>query len=158
MLLCGFPFIKVNGTTDDWKLLKEHWLKLKIQSPIWTTTIDKWMNSVNTVIDDILTNFNDQNFWNSIFSLKKCGSGHQTKALGWITNLFVNKPRLEYVKNFSSHVSNIKYNNIQTEQHYEMNVGLFSSTLVDEFMEPEFSSIIFNTTKFVELSKELQKC
>jgi hypothetical protein len=152
MLLCGFPFIKVKGTIDDWKLLKDNWTNLS--NILQNTT--PWKTIVDNIFNDILTHFNNQNFWKQIFSSKKCGSGHQTTISGWLSNLYIIHPELKYTKNYSSHISSVKYNNIQTEQHYEMTVGLFNSTQIDEFMEPSFSSIIYNMTNYVSLSKELQ--
>lgn len=158
MMLCGFPFIKVKGTIDDWKLLKDHWVNLKnIIKNADMTKLDKiaiWETNIDNTLNNILSNFDDKNFWEKIFSLKKCGSGHQTEASGWLTELFVDQPKLKYVKNYSSHISVVKYNNIDTQQHYEMTVGLFNSKQEDEFMEPNFSSIIYNMTNYL---KEINK-
>jgi len=160
MLCCGFPFIKVKGSIDDWKLLNEHWINLKsiLKSASMIINIDKvveWETKITHILSLILSNFNNTAFWQSIFSVKKCGSGHQTVVSGWFADFFVVTPLVKYAENYSSHISNIKYNVIGTNKHFEMNVGLFNSVQTDEFMEPSFSSITYNMTEFVELSKKV---
>jgi len=143
MYLCGFPHIDIKGNIEDWKLLKEHWVNLKgaVQNQAWALRVAK-------VIDWILVNFNDINFWKNIFQIKKCGSGHQTTVSGWFVDLFVNKPEVPYVSNYPAHISKVRYTQIESQQIYEMNTGLFSSTQMEEFMVPSFSNVIYNLTDF----------
>jgi hypothetical protein len=142
MYLCGFPFIDVKGSIEDWKLLKEHWDRLKkiVKGNI------QWVNTVSNIFNNIVEQFDNKDFWKGIFSLKHCGSGHQAELSGWFTDLFVVQPRVRYAENFSAHVSNIKYKQLDTNQDFEMSVGLFNSIQRDEFMEPSFSFIVYNTT------------
>jgi hypothetical protein len=154
MYLCGFSSIKIKGTIEDWKLLKEHWIRARDILQTSNAAHIKWKQDVSNVLNSILSHFNDANFWNQIFSLKKCGSGHQTTASGWLLDLYISQPVVKYVQNYASHISCVTYSNLQTEQHYEMNVGLFNSEPIDGFMEPSFSSIIYNMTDYVKLMQE----
>ena len=142
MLLCGFPIIDVKSTLDDWKLLIHYWSKLKllIQHPSWTSSIDNTLNQIPT-------NLHNKSFWTEMFKLKRCGSGHQTELSGWITTLFITQPDVTYIENFSSHISTVKYKQLDTNKHYEMSTGLFTSTLINDCMEPSFSYIVHDTTK-----------
>lgn len=143
MLLCGFPYIDVQGRYEDWQLIKDHWDRLKV-----LIKNDKWVTSVSSILSTVLENFNSVDLWKNIFSIKKCGSGHQTTVSGWFSEFFVEEPRLKYVSNFSTHISNFKYKNLTTEKSYEMNTGLFSSTQKGDFMEPSFSSVVFDLTDY----------
>jgi hypothetical protein len=144
MLLCGFPLIDVKGTIDDWKVLKKHWDKLK-------TIINenvKWKNNVSYILDTITENFSNQAWWKTIFSLKKCGSGHQTTVSGWFSSLFHTQPKVLYAENFSAHISAIKYKQLDTNRDYETCMGLFNSIQTDEFMIPSFSFISYDITDY----------
>jgi hypothetical protein len=145
MYLCGFPYIDVKGNLDDWKLLQDHWCKLRLivqGNQEWVLRVD---NCIDAIIDNVT--YCNINFWKSIFSLKKCGSGHQTEVSGWFSELFAIQPRVKYVSNFPSHVSSICYKQLQTGQQYRMSTGLLSSFQESEFMVPIFSSVVFNITE-----------
>lgn len=151
MMLCGFPFIKVEGTVEDWDLLKEHWYTL---SKILQKKKVEWEVRVTNTLDSIVTNFDNIELWKNIFSVKKCGSGHQTIVSGWFSDLFVEVPQVRYAENYSSHISTIKYDIIGTDRNLEMSVGLFNSIQQDEFMVPSFSSITYDVTEFNKFLKK----
>jgi len=144
MYLCGFPLIDVKGTIDDWKTLKTHWDKLKLV----IHENNKWKTDVSSVLDNIIENFSNQEWWKTIFSLKKCGSGHQTTVSGWFSSLFHTQPKILYAENFSAHLSTIKYKQLDTNKNYETCMGLFNSVQSDEFMIPSFSFINYDVTDF----------
>ena len=137
MYLCGFPFIDVRGTVDDWKILREQFLRLKkiIKDELW-------VSRVCNVLSSILARFKDEEWWKGIFKLKKCGSGHQTEVSGWLTDLFIEPPKVRYAENFSSHISQVRYKQLDTGKDFQMSVGLFCSSLTGECLEPRFSTII----------------
>jgi len=141
MYRCGFPFIDVRGSIDDWMILREQWRLLSV-----IIKKDVWTKKVNVILDNILSNFKSADWWKSIFKIEECGSGHQTETIGWFTDLFEQLPRVRYVENYNPHVSNVKYKQLETNKTYEMSVGLFSSILVEDCLEPRFSSIIYETT------------
>lgn len=145
MYLCGFPYIDVKGSFEDWRLLKEHWSKLKLI----VQGNQEWVLRVDKCIDAFVNygTYSSPDFWKNIFSLKNCGSGHQTEVRGWFSELFVFQPRVKYIENFPSHVSSICYKQLQTGQQFKMSTGLFSSIQDSEIMVPSFSSVIFNITE-----------
>lgn len=65
MLLCGFPYIDVQGKFEDWQLIKDHWDRLKV-----LIKNDKWVTSVNCILSTVLENFNNVDLWKNIFSIK----------------------------------------------------------------------------------------
>jgi hypothetical protein len=69
--------------------------------------------------------------------------GQPQKPTAWDNKLQKN---IEVAENFSSHVSNIKYKQLDTKKDYEMSVGLFSSVLKENCMEPSFSFMVYDVT------------
>jgi len=135
MYLCNIPKVDVKGTLEDWKYLLDKWKKLPICQSNWTQT-------VADVLNQLVENFNSENFWKTIFSVKHCGSGGQIEVIGWFSKLFREIPRVKYVENFSNHVSIVKYKQINFNKNYKMSVGLFTSKLEDDFMIPDFSLVV----------------
>lgn len=145
MMLCGFPFIKVEGTLEDWDMLRERWNSL---SKVLQKKKVEWEVRVTNILNTVVANYGNQELWENIFKVKKCGSGHQTVISGWFSDLFVEYPEVRYAENFSTHISTIKYDVLETSRQYEMNVGLFNSIQQDEFMVPVFSSVTYDVTDF----------
>lgn len=143
MYCCAIPKIDVRGTIDDWKNLADKWNKLvKIIVQDFTTDQTIWTENVSDVLKSLVENFQDKEFWKQIFSLKYCGSGHQTEVSGWFSKFFNFQPKVKYVENYSAHISLIKYKQINFDQNFEMSVGIFGSKKEDEFMVPDFSFVI----------------
>ena len=160
MLLCGIPKFDIKGTIDDWKKLRNHWISMEkvVQGN------DEWKKNVYEVLDGIVSGFSDKLWWKSMFSLKKCGSGHQTEVSGWFSKLFHTLPRVPYSQNFSTHLSVIKYKQIDTNKDYETCMGLFNSVQENEFMVPIFSFINYDTTELImqleinKMTSPIQDC
>ena len=92
--LCGIPTIKVNGTKDDWMLLKDSFNKLADQLDMkW------WANGLNPVLDEFVNTFDGKinlKHWKNIYKSFKpegCGNPHFN---GWISRF------LPYTKNDNS--------------------------------------------------------
>jgi hypothetical protein len=139
MYLCGFPYINIKGTLDDWKMLKLQWEELSKN----IKSNQDWIISISIILNNIITQFDSIDFWKNMFLIKNCGSGHQSAMSGWFINLFLIKPSIAFSENFATHISSVKYKQLNTNKQYEMNVGLFNSEIEDEFMVPSFSSIIY---------------
>jgi len=140
MYLCGYNKIKVLGTLDDYILIKSGLERL---SDIFNgTTMISYIDRCVSVIDDVIKNFEDKNFWGEIFSIKNCGSGHQEEVVGWFSKLFDKKPRPGYVGNFNSHISTVEYENITTGRSFIMSSGILSSVIEDEYLVPDFNFYI----------------
>lgn len=143
MLMCGIPAVRLEGGYDDWQLLKKSWMAL---ADVFSGTAAKYCKRVSEIIQSILGQFAvpDPEFLKKIFYLKRCGSGHQTEAFGWYTELFRKAPKsTRYVENFSSHVAKVAYKNLTTGQEFEMRQGLFTSKIENGFLKPTFGRLIF---------------
>jgi hypothetical protein len=85
----------------------------------------------------------DVDFWKDMFSLERCGSGSQYIVLGWINDVYLKTPKLKFVENYSSHISIVKYKQLNTNKDYEMKQGLISSKKEGNFLVPDFAHIIY---------------
>jgi hypothetical protein len=80
---CGIPKIKVNGTKEDWILLKNSFNKLALQ-----LNMKWWANGLNSVLDEFINIFDGKinlEHWKNIYKYYKpngCGSPHFD---GWIS-------------------------------------------------------------------------
>ena len=138
MLCCGFPAIDVRGTEDDWMKLSESWTGLKDVFKAYGT----WFQRVQDIFDDCAANFSNADWWSKIFRLERCGSGGQTEAYGWYTDLFQEAPSVRYTKNFASCVAKVEYKQLNTQKNYLMQDGLFFSCQEGDFMVPDFGFTI----------------
>lgn len=90
--LCGIPRVKLTGTLEDWKQIKEKVIKLGQYDLEWWTEIlvpilDKFIESYEGKVNKV--------FWNCIYKVVPPGegSGAVTTVTGWILNFF------PYIKN-----------------------------------------------------------
>ena len=144
MFCCGIPHIIVEGNLGDWNSLSNRFHDLaKIINH--TAKSRQWAIKVGTVLDDIVTHLNDEEYFAQMIRFEKCGSGSDLEAHGWITELFATIPNGRQPQNFSSCVSQVKYKNISTDQKYVMKAGLFNSFDEDEkTLDPVWSYIVYN--------------
>jgi len=142
MLLCGFPYIDVRGTKEDYATIAAHW---KALSGLIGTNV--WTEKVQQVLNEIVAHLDSPEFWKKMFYLERCGSGSDVEAYGWITNLYREQPRTRYPSNFSPHVSIVKYKQLDTGKDYEMRVGLFCSRMEGDFLVPDYGYVIHEKTE-----------
>ena len=142
MMCCGIPKVKVTGTDEDWDKIINIINKF---IEIFNLIEPKYFNDLISLIENIKTN--DVAFWKNIFELERCGSGHETRVIGWITKLFIKLPRLTYECNFPSLVSKVPYKFLNTNQDFVLNYGLFSSNIENEFLIPDFGFTINEVKK-----------
>ena len=142
MYLCEISKIRIDGNIDDW-------VKIRTSLNHILEHLDmagNYIFEVKEIIALIIDSYDTANpdFWQNIFSLKRCGSGSQVEVEGWYKKLFIN-PDVHpgYVRNFPSQVSKINYKNLSTKKDYAMHHGLFGSSLNSElFLEPDFDYTI----------------
>lgn len=148
MLVCGIPAIEVFGTSEDWTRLRDAWLAM---GTTILAGLEDYHRKVAQVLNAILMNISmpTTEFWENIFRLERCGSGSDTEAYGWFTDLFKESPSVRYVSNFSSHVATVKYKHLNTQKSYEMKVGLFAANLQRRFMIPHFGFLVYEKTEMV---------
>lgn len=134
MLCCGIPGINVEGTMDDYVLIKEKWNEL---GKIFDGQ-DEYFSRVKNTLNRILDNFISSEFWMDMFRLERCGSGSDVELEGWISTFFKEIPCVGYIRNYTSGVSLMEYTNLSTEKKYKMQEGLFFSRMEGDFLVPQF--------------------
>ena len=136
MYLCGIPKVKVLGTLDDW-------LKVMFNLGLITSAIPEFTDYLVTVANKVSTIIEDTCNYNDMFRLDRCGSGSQAEVAGWITEFYIEQPRVTYPENFISCIAKIDYHNYNDGQDYRMFAGLFTSTIEDDYLIPDFGDIYF---------------
>lgn len=138
--LCGFPEIDVRGRLDDYQRVLDSWLKIKKLF----ASHDDYFTRVKDCLTSICENLNNSDYWKTMFSIERCGSGSDKVVDGWFTSLFKERPNLAKIANFSPHVAKVPYKKIDANpiQEFIMKDGLFYSHLKDGFLEPRFSSVV----------------
>lgn len=136
MFRCGFNKINVLGNITDYELMKQ---SLIILSDIFSgKKIINYFNKVITVINNIIENFDNVVHWENIFYVESCGSGSQEEVYGWFQELFNDFDGYKFMKAFPKHCTSIEYKNLSTNLSYKMSVGIFSSTIDDGYLKPDF--------------------
>ena len=136
MYCCGIPKVKILGTEEDWKLFADKCMKILEIIP----EFDAYLDIVRLRVLSIVMGTAD---YSQLFSLERCGSGSQVEVEGWIQDFFIEKPSVRYPENFVSCISKIDYHNYNDEKDYRLYAGLFTSTIVDGYLVPEFDNIYF---------------
>ncbi len=139
MMMCGIPYIDVQGTEEDYEKVVSGWNNLTSLFPMET----EYFSRVAKIIESIYCNLSNSEYWKSMFRLEKCGSGSDVEAYGWWTDLYRKTPSTRYVENFSSHLACVKYQQLDTKKNYEMIHGLLGSTLQEDCLVPDFGSVVF---------------
>ena len=99
--VCGIPWITLQGTVADWRLLRKQALELRQYDLDW------WLDELEPVLDHFVAAASgnaDKDFWIRIYKLKK--AYFQDRINGWILTLFpyVNKRRGVIRRNKFMHV------------------------------------------------------
>jgi len=138
MYACGIPDIMLRGTREDWVLFQERLQDLQ-------GVVDKaapYLERVGARIAQIVGCYDgelDVDFWIGMFSNERCGSGGEVLCKGWYPEeFFMTYPKLGKPDNFPTQVAQVNYKQLDTGLEYKMFQGLFSSTLQDGFLVPDF--------------------
>lgn len=140
MYLCGIPAIDLRGSKEDWLLASEYAKALCKIFPEYNDYIVKIALMFLMIANHNIQNRNTT--FKNMFNLKKCGSGSQVEVDGWITDIFLEIPAIKFVGNYPTNISIVNYKNLSTNKKYRMLCGLFSSSLVDGVLEPQFGHIV----------------
>jgi hypothetical protein len=138
MYMCGIPKVKVLGTPDDWEQFMSNCEKITLLIPEFGEYLMKVRDRIILIADK-----HDVCDYSQMFRLEKCGSGSQVEVEGWITEFFIEQPSVSYPENFISCISKIDYHNYNDEKDYRLYAGLFTSTIVDGYLIPEFGNMYF---------------
>lgn len=145
MMMCGIPFIRLDGTKADWLLLFKCWDSI---GNLFSKE-SKFFTRVTTVLINIMKQFDavDVDFWKTMFTLEPCGSGSQVEVDGWIESLYYKTLELKYPKNFATHISSVKYKQLNFNKDYDMRVGLFYSNKQEQLLVPDFGFSVMEVLK-----------
>lgn len=141
MYLCGHPTVHILGTTEDWSIIEE---RLQHLSSI-LTPLNGWLGKLTKLSNEINRSLTEENneFWKTIFTEERCGSGGQVMISGWFASMFMKQPSLRTLVNFPTHITRVPYTVIeQPEYRYELCCGLFSSNEDNGVMDPVFSTVV----------------
>lgn len=136
MFCCGIPKVKVLGTEEDWELFSNSCVEIYETIPEFENYLGGLMMRINDIKEGS-ANFSD------FFRLDRCGSGGQVEVKGWITDFFIEQPRVPYPENFISCISKIDYHSYNNGKDYRLYAGLFTSVIDDGYLVPEFDNIYF---------------
>ncbi len=142
MYCCGFPAIDVQGDKSDWEKMASCWRQI---GKLFTKHQD-YITRLQETFDEAAKSLDDADFWRGMFVLDRCGSGHQYKVKGWINEFYLQVPDTNFPENYPSHISLVKYKQLNMNKDYEMKQGLLSSKKEGNFLVPEFGHIIYEKT------------
>ena len=84
--LCGIPKIKINGTKEDWSLLKDSFNKLAS-----SLDMEWWSQQLNPILDEFVKVFDGQSsvaFWKDIYKLYEPEGCGNPKFNGWFSKFY----------------------------------------------------------------------
>jgi hypothetical protein len=136
MYMCGIPKVRVMGTQEDWLKIMFNLGAITSAIPEFTEYLLKVANRIAEISEETID-------YSKMFRLDRCGSGSQVEVEGWIRDFFIEQPRVTYPENFISCVSKIDYHNYNDDLDYRMYAGLFTSTIADGYLIPEFGNMYF---------------
>jgi hypothetical protein len=140
MFMCGLPKVRVEGDVTEWQKINDSLVKIAEM-----LHLEDYAYKVSNVINNIchtITHQTNEHF-KTFFSLVRCGSGGQTEVNGWFTDLYIKRPTVGYVGNYSSCISKIEYKNLSTGKDYFMKVGLLRSKFEGEYLVPDFTFVVY---------------
>ena len=138
MFFCGYPCIDIRGEKEDYELIYNKWQEISKLLP----EENEYCETVSSFLKDITNNLNSPEYWEKVFKIERCGSGSDVELLGIWRYLYKEIPKIKYVTNFATHVSEVKYKQLETQKKYKMNSGLFYSKMEGDFLVPDFGFII----------------
>lgn len=134
---CDYNKLKIMGEKSDYELMLTSLTNLSKIEPL-----KEYLNQAIKAVQDILDNYNSDDFWRSILWTSK-GYGRD-KVDGWIKNLFVEG------KYWNTHLSKIEAREATKDKIFVMIVGLLSSEVKKGYMIPHFERIIVEKNPSIE--------
>lgn len=151
MYCCGFPSVTVKGTVEDWQKIID---SIGDISSLLPEMSSDYTTGVQETVQNIINSYSMDavgaaDFFNSIFTLERCGSGGQVEVNGWITKFYMNRPMVKYTHNYSTHVSHVEYKDLDTDIDYVISTGIFGSTFDEETQvaTPNFSHVVYRISE-----------
>ena len=142
MYMCGIPKVKILGTKEDWMTFIIKCSRIAEIIPEFKIYLTKVGQTVNNIIENSCD-------YSKMFSLDRCGSGHQVEVSGWIRDFYIEQPSVRYPENFVSCIAKIDYHNYNDNKDYRLYAGVFTSVVEDGYLVPEFDNIYFQKNNVV---------
>lgn len=149
MYACGFPKVRFDGTEEDWIKMTTNIQKLtELFLPFKDQTITRYLIKVFRFVADVAqaAAAKNINFFNTIFTQKRCGSGSQHFVNGLYPNaMYIELPKQLEVCNFSQHITKVPYTISARgmQQRYKMIFALSHSNIdPDGIAVPQFGSAV----------------
>jgi hypothetical protein len=161
---CGIPRIRVMGTKADWVELEDKIKRWRSLLCAVAPNLKRWLQSAQETIFDIYTQRSPA-FWNGMFSIDNCSSGHTDVVEGWIGRIYrkcySSRRRGELhhstgtdFYNFDTHISTVRWTfdgDDGREQKFVLYTGLLYSKILRSddpldqkypFLEPHFAHAV----------------
>lgn len=143
MLACGFPAIRLEGTATDWGVVLTRTATLAAEFNGIGSPIGKWLETtVGPTAEKILAALNGGNpdWFRSIFSQKRCGSGSQHILSGWWSNLFMGPRKgIGDLGDYPPHITKVPYTTLPSGAEWNLCFALTHSVFdADGFLVPDF--------------------
>ncbi len=159
MYMCGYPCVDVRGTKEDWE-------KIYVSFATIINTLfnvkSEYVGNVEKIIKTIISSFDADeetpldffpDFFRDIFGVERCGSGSQETVTGWFASLYMETPKIGFVHNYSTHISQVTYKNLTTDERFKISTGIFGSDLEQvkyrgyNMCVPKFGRMVHNITE-----------
>jgi hypothetical protein len=138
---CGIPALEIRGTVIDWQSIKDRINEAAALDIITVKYQTLLLNIVYAIIDTLHGQTVEGIKY--IYKRERCGSGSEYEIYGWATNMFIEAPGLRKIHNFPSMVSTVEFKNLSSGVDFLIVSGLFSSTLENNTLVPQFGKIIY---------------
>jgi len=138
-LLCGFNRVRIDGTADDWRAIRDHITELGKLLP----GLEGYASVVATTITSMLSWVlnDDKDKISKILYTRQCGSGHQLYVYGWFLDFLMGEQKR--LERLPTHISVVPFKSLNTGENFKLCHGLFSSRKdEDGFCVPQFSSVV----------------
>lgn len=145
--MCGIPEIKIEGTTDDWALLKARAIEVSntFSGVGLHALVGSWLDRVCGATDNILAALDTgrPDTLQNIFTQSRVGSGSQLKIDGWFADFYRKTMRGVQLEGFPNTWAKVPYENLETGRKF---VGIHGCLLSrrdeDGFVSGDYGEII----------------
>jgi hypothetical protein len=149
MFCCGLRGIKLEGTLEDWLLIKSSFDTISELFNISGQKYSEWVSGTKYVIDMFIAGYNgDSTGFIDIFTTLNRGSGHQLYIDGWLTKLLYDKPSDMKLENFECDFATFEYKSMDTGKEYVAATGgmHIQQNEDDDSISLKYGRVIFNKT------------
>lgn len=139
--LCGIPKVKVEGTSEDWGLLRRAWDKLASLLQVdhgWKIRVDFILYKIANLFT--LPDSPDVDFFSRMFKATPCGSGSQQEPDGWYVELF--RKQFEVIDHYPDHAAKIDYEHKASKRKFTLHHGILPNGMQDGYLMPSYQSAI----------------